>query len=56
MYYPILRGKQFELKALREFSSNYPNNMHVTPIIEPVNEGVGPLVQGLNEMLQNGLC
>lgn len=55
MYFPLLRGKQFELKALREFSSSYPNNAHVTPIIEPVNESIGSLVQGMNEMLQNGL-
>ena len=35
MYYPYLRGKQFELIALREFADSY-DNYKVTPIIEPV--------------------
>ena len=56
MYFPLLRGKQFELKALREFSASCPNNTHVIPIIEPVNDGLSPLVQGIREMSQNGLC
>lgn len=55
MYFPLLRGKQFELKALREFSSSCPNNMNVIPIIEPVNESLSSLVQGIREMSQNGL-
>lgn len=36
MYYPYLRGKQFELLALREFTERYSENCHVFPIIEPV--------------------
>ena len=55
MYFPILRGKQFELKALREFSASCPNNTHVIHIIEPVNESHSSLVQGVKEMSQNGL-
>ena len=55
MYFPLLRGKQFELKALREFSAICPNNTHVIPIIEPVNDSLGSLVQGVREMSQNGL-
>jgi len=35
MYYPYLRGKQFELIALREFAASY-DNYKVIPIIEPV--------------------
>lgn len=55
MYYPLLRGKQFELKALREFSNKYPNTNRIVPIIEPVNKNLGPLIQGIDEMLANGL-
>ena len=55
MYYPLLRGKQFELKALREFSNKYPNTNRIVPIIEPVNKNLGPLIQGIDEMLTNGL-
>jgi hypothetical protein len=36
MYYPYLRGKQFELLALREFAEKYSDNCSVFPIIEPV--------------------
>ena len=55
MYFPLLRGKQFELKDLRAFSAFCPNNTHVIPIIEPVNEGLSSLVQGIRDMSQNGL-
>ncbi len=55
MYYPLLRGKQFELKALREFSTKYPNTNRIVPIIEPVNKNLSPLMQGIDEMLTNGL-
>lgn len=36
MYYPYLRGRQFELIALREFALNRGANNNVIPIIEPV--------------------
>lgn len=36
MYYPYLRGKQFELLALREFANESANNRNIVPIIEPV--------------------
>jgi hypothetical protein len=36
MYYPYLRGKQFELLALREFAESYSDNCRVFPVIEPV--------------------
>lgn len=38
MYYPYLRGKQFELLALRDFAEHVPNNRNVTPIVEPVRK------------------
>jgi len=37
MYFPYLRGKQFELIALRELSTLFSNNLDkISPIIEPV--------------------
>jgi hypothetical protein len=37
-YFPIFRGKQFELIAVREFAQQRPNNRVVHPIIEPVRD------------------
>lgn len=36
MYFPYLRGRQYELLALRELATNNLLGNHVTPIIEPV--------------------
>lgn len=36
MYFPILRGRQFELLALRECINKKILSQHITPIIEPV--------------------
>lgn len=36
MYFPLLRGKQYELIALREFAEANPGNTWLCPIIEPV--------------------
>ena len=37
MYFPYLRGKQFELIALRELCSLFPQELNkISPIIEPV--------------------
>ena len=38
MYFPYLRGKQFELLALREFANQNANNNTIIPIIEPVKD------------------
>lgn len=38
MYYPYLRAKQFELKALREFAEENPGQEAIVPIIEPVKQ------------------
>jgi hypothetical protein len=44
MYYPFLRGRQFELIALREFSqSQSKSNNEVIPIIEPVRDSFNSL-------------
>lgn len=36
MYFPYLRGRQYELLALRELATNNLLGDHITPIIEPV--------------------
>jgi len=38
MYYPYLRGRQFELIALREFALQRGKNNNIFPIIEPVKK------------------
>lgn len=52
MYYPYLRAKQFELKALREFSKEY-NGKSITPILEPVKKQTNLLDTAITEMLDN---
>ena len=37
MYFPYLRGRQFELIALRELVGKDVLSSRITPIIEPVN-------------------
>ena len=41
MYFPYLRGKQYELLALKELASLLGGQQHVTPIIEPVRPAIG---------------
>ncbi|MEK4508757.1 sce7725 family protein [Paenibacillus sp. FSL K6-2524] len=36
MYYPIIRGRQYDLLAIRELAVNYRLSRHITPIIEPI--------------------
>lgn len=55
MYYPYLRGKQFELLALREFSSVFTNNFRIIPIIEPVKKQVKGLNSAVTTMMENGM-
>lgn len=38
MYFPFLRGKQFEIIALRELTSILSESQKIIPIIEPVKE------------------
>jgi len=54
MYYPYLRGKQFELIALREFAVSY-NNYKVTPIIEPVKTAFNSMILAISAMKNKGL-
>lgn len=39
MYMPILRGKRFELLALRDLAAENAVSKHIVPIIEPVKAG-----------------
>lgn len=43
MYYPFLRGRQFELIALRELASENRTQGIITPIIEPVKKSTNNL-------------
>ncbi|MDE5999038.1 MAG: sce7725 family protein [Bacteroidaceae bacterium] len=55
MYYPYLRAKQYELKALREFSVEHPEQDSITPILEPVKQQPNALNLAIGEMLNNRL-
>ncbi|MDO4818383.1 MAG: sce7725 family protein [Akkermansia sp.] len=50
MYYPYLRGKQFELIALRDFAEHYENTQCVFPIIEPVRLSIAGLCTALKSL------
>jgi hypothetical protein len=43
MYYPFLRGKQYELLALRELITDINSSGCILPIIEPVKDGASHL-------------
>lgn len=54
MYFPYLRGKQFELIALREFACQYGgDNSHITPIVEPVKASLNSLTTAVRTMLDS---
>lgn len=53
MYYPLLRGKQFELKALREFSKETEDKSRIIPIIEPVRSDFKLLNVAIEEIMAN---
>ncbi|MCL6166203.1 MULTISPECIES: sce7725 family protein [Acinetobacter calcoaceticus/baumannii complex] len=54
MYYPILRGKQNELLALRELvEANVLGNY--TPIIEPVKNNFSSLIKAIEELNKKGI-
>ncbi len=55
MYYPYLRAKQYELKALREFSEEYVGNSCVIPILEPVKQQLNGLTLAMADMEKNNL-
>lgn len=49
MYLPYLRGKQYELIAVRELSEKLPNNIF-RPIIEPVRQNLSPLFKAITTL------
>lgn len=57
MYFPYLRGKQYELSALRDYISLNSNN-RVIPIVEPVKENLLPLEKTMHEFnkLSQKIC
>lgn len=56
MYYPYLRAKQYELKALREFSAEHAGIIvPIVPIIEPVKQDTNALLVAIEEMFKNSL-
>ena len=54
MYYPILKGKQFELTALRELVGHIASS-NVCPILEPVNLNLAPLATTISELTAAGI-
>ena len=55
MYLPYLRGKQFELIALREFAALCPNCTTILPIIEPVKSTYNSLNLAMDLFISNNL-
>lgn len=55
MYFPYLRGKQFELIALREFATLHPNAEKIVPIIEPVKSTFNGLTTATKVMFERQL-
>lgn len=54
MYFPYLRGKQFELKALKDFYEKNPEERFIVPIIEPVNKSFRALESALTVLKGEG--
>lgn len=54
MYYPYLRAKQFELKALKDFFQECPDEQRIIPILEPVNESTTALQSALTFFIEHG--
>lgn len=55
MYFPYLRGRQFELIALREFSAISERNDFVIPIIEPVKKTFNSMKLAIAQFNSNNL-
>ncbi|MXS19741.1 sce7725 family protein [Pseudomonas oryzihabitans] len=54
MYYPILRGKQFELIALRELAGVISPDL-IRPVIEPVRENLSSLHKTIEALYKTGI-
>lgn len=56
MYYPYLRGRQYELIALRDFSEKInPEETKVFPIIEPVRKNMNALKKAISTMSEHDI-
>ena len=55
MYYPYLRGRQFELLALRNFTETLTGHSKIFPIIEPVRENKNSLKKAICTMTEKGM-
>lgn len=55
MYYPYLRGRQFELIALREYALIRGENNNVTPIIEPVKKTFNSLKLAIPKFIEGNM-
>ncbi len=55
MYYPYLRGKQFELLAVRDFCDHYGQTESIAPIIEPVKENFNSMKLAIKKMQEKGM-
>lgn len=53
MYYPYLRGRQFELIALREYARVKGDNNNIIPIIEPVRTSFNSIKIALPILIEN---
>lgn len=53
MYFPFLRGKQYELLALREFSKDIKGSNTISPIIEPVRKEKKGIETALLQLISN---
>lgn len=53
MYYPYLRGKQYELVLLKEQAALIGKSKKIIPIIEPVKDNFNPLDRALKELDKN---
>ena len=53
MYFPFLRGKQFELLALRELTALPLDHTKVSPIIEPLKADTKSIITMAKQMPKN---
>lgn len=52
MYYPYLRGRQFELIALREYALQRGDNNNIIPIIEPVKNTFNSMKLAIPKLIE----
>lgn len=55
MYYPYLRGRQFELIALREFALQRGENNNLIPIIEPVKSTFNSMKLAIPKLIEGNV-